>query len=94
LGSRVIRADRLSHLEKCGAILRSGSGVDNVPVAEATRRNVLICNTPLAAAEEVSDHAIALLFAMVRQTAAQDAPGSARPPERIAAGGAHTSRVG
>jgi D-3-phosphoglycerate dehydrogenase len=71
-GSGVITAERLSLLEKCGAILRSGSGVDNVPVAEATRRNVLICNTPLAAAEEVSDHAIALLFTMVRQTAAQD----------------------
>jgi D-3-phosphoglycerate dehydrogenase len=71
-GSGVITADRLGLLPRCGAILRSGSGTDNVPVDEATKLNILVCNTPDAAAEEVSDHAIALLFTMVRQTAAQD----------------------
>src|SRR5438876_780293 len=72
-GSGVITVDRLDLLKECGAILRSGSGVDNVPVAAASERNILVCNTPQAVAEEVSDHAIALLFSIVRQTAAQDA---------------------
>jgi D-3-phosphoglycerate dehydrogenase len=71
-GSRVLTKSRLEVLERCGAILRSGSGTDNVPVAEASERNILVINTPEAVAQEVSDHAIALLLSMVRQTAAQD----------------------
>ncbi len=72
-GSRMITAERLRLLRKCGAILRTGSGTDNVPVAEATQDNIIVCNTPLAVAEEVSDHAIALLLTIVRQTVAQNA---------------------
>jgi D-3-phosphoglycerate dehydrogenase len=72
-GSCVVTADRLDVLRKCGAILRSGSGTDNVPVTEATQRNILVANTPQAVCHEVSDHSIALLLAIVRQTAAQDA---------------------
>ena len=72
-GSRVITAERLDALKKCGAILRSGTGTDNVPVTEATRKNILVVNTPEAVAHEVSDHAIGLLFTVIRQTATQDA---------------------
>ena len=72
-GSRVISGDRLDCLKKCGAILRTGTGTDNVPEVEATAMNILVTNTPEAVAEEVSDHAIALLFSVIRQTAAQDA---------------------
>jgi D-3-phosphoglycerate dehydrogenase len=71
-GSRVVTADRLDVLSDCGAILRSGSGTDNVPVAEATRHGILVANTPGAVAQEVADHAIALLLSVVRQTVAQD----------------------
>jgi D-3-phosphoglycerate dehydrogenase / 2-oxoglutarate reductase len=71
-GSRVLTADRLDTLKRCGAILRSGSGTDNVPVDEATKRRIVVINTPGAVAQEVADHAIALLFSVVRQTAAQD----------------------
>ncbi len=71
-GSYVIAADRLDILKKCGAILRAGSGTDNVPVAEASKRNILVVNTPRAVVHEISDHAIALLLSVVRQTAAQD----------------------
>jgi len=71
-GSHVLTADRLRVLEKCGAILRSGSGTDNVPVSEATKQRMLVVNTPGAVAQEVSDHAIAMLLAVVRQIVAQD----------------------
>lgn len=71
-GSRVLTADRLDVLTRCGAILRSGSGTDNVPVAEATEHRMLVVNTPGAVAQEVADHAIALLLSIVRQIVAQD----------------------
>ena len=71
-GSRVITADRLQVLDRCGAILRSGSGTDNVPVDEATRLGILVANTPEAINSEVSDHAVGLLLAVIRQIPSQD----------------------
>lgn len=71
-GSRVVTAGTLSRLARCGAIVRTGSGTDNVPVEEATRRGIVVGNTPDALTEAVSDHAIALLFACLRQVAVHD----------------------
>jgi D-3-phosphoglycerate dehydrogenase len=71
-GSRVLTAGNLGLLPRCGAILRTGSGTDNVPVEAATRAGILVANTPEAAADAVSDHAVALLLAVLRQVAAQD----------------------
>src|SRR5579864_705635 len=71
-GSRVLTPERLDVLNRCGAILRSGSGTDNVPVDEATKRGIMVLNTPGAVAQEVADHAIALLLSIVRQITAQD----------------------
>ena len=50
-------------LRACGAVIRSGSGTDNVAVEQAAKRGILVCNTPEATAEEVSDHGIGLYFA-------------------------------
>jgi D-3-phosphoglycerate dehydrogenase len=71
-GSRVLTARNLSLLPKCGAILRTGSGTDNVPVEAATHLGILVANTPDALTDAVSDHAIGLLFAVLRQIAVQD----------------------
>lgn len=68
----VIRAENLPLLKRCRALLRTGSGVDSVPVAEADRRGILVVNTPGAIAETVADHAAALLFAASRRITAQD----------------------
>ena len=65
--NRVITPESLPKLKKCKAIMRSGSGVEGLPVEEATRLGIWIANTPEAIAETVADHAIALLFAVVRQ---------------------------
>lgn len=59
-------------IPQCGAIIRSGSGTDNVAIGEATTRGIMVCNTPAATAEEVSDHAIGLYFALVRQIGSQN----------------------
>ena len=47
-GNPVITAERLKKLSRCGAILRTGSGFDNVPVEAATRQGVIVAHTPTA----------------------------------------------
>jgi D-3-phosphoglycerate dehydrogenase len=71
-GSRLITEANLPALPHCGVILRTGSGTDNVPLDAATRLGITVINTPRACAEEVSDHAIGLLFAVIRRIAVQD----------------------
>jgi len=71
-GSEVVKADTLSAIPKCVALIRTGSGTDNIPVEEATKLGIIVAHTPEAHHQEVSDHAIGLLFAVVRQIAVQD----------------------
>ena len=69
-GWNILGRENVGHfdvLQACGAVIRSGSGTDNIAVEQATMRGILVCNTPDATAEEVSDHAIGLYFALVRQ---------------------------
>lgn len=67
-----VYAENLDVIPRCGGIIRTGSGTDNIPVAQATSRGIVVANTPDAMTESVSDHAIGLLFAVIRQTAIQD----------------------
>ncbi|MFN8007151.1 MAG: C-terminal binding protein [Terriglobia bacterium] len=71
-GSRILTTVPLENLSHCWAILRTGSGTDNVPVAEATRRGIVVANTPEATSDPVSDHVIALLFDVIRQVSKLD----------------------
>lgn len=48
-------------------IVRYGVGVDNVDVAAATKYGVQVCNVPDYGAEEVADHALALMMSLVRK---------------------------
>lgn len=65
-GSRVISAEGLRALPRCGAIIRTGSGTDNVPILAASELGIVVANTPEAHSHSVSDHAIGLLFAVTR----------------------------
>ena len=65
-------AENLDVIPRCGAIVRAGSGTDNIPVADATRLGILVANTPAATSDAVSDHALGLLFAVTRQIVRQD----------------------
>ena len=67
-----VYAENLDVIPRCGAIIRTGSGTDNIPVVEATKRGIVVANTPEAISEIVADHAIGLLFAVTRQTSAAD----------------------
>ncbi len=71
-GSYLLRGENLDALKSCGAIVRTGSGVDNVDVEAATRLGIIVANTPEAVTEPVSDHAIGLLFSVLRQIPPQD----------------------
>ncbi len=65
-------AENLDVIPRCGAILRTGSGTDNIPVKEATQLGIIVANTPEAISDTVADHAIAMLLAVVRHIAAND----------------------
>jgi D-3-phosphoglycerate dehydrogenase / 2-oxoglutarate reductase len=71
-GRRILLGDNLDAIPRCGAIVRSGSGTDNIDIAGATARGILVCNTPDAVADQVADHAIGLLFDLVRHISFND----------------------
>ncbi len=54
-------------------ISRTGAGVDNVDVAAATQRGILVLNTPTANCVSVAEHTVALLLALSKQLAFLDA---------------------
>ena len=46
---------------------RAGIGVDNIDVAAATKKGVVVMNTPFGNSITTAEHTIALMFAMVRK---------------------------
>jgi D-3-phosphoglycerate dehydrogenase len=63
----------IEHFNRCRVIARYGIGVDIVDVDEATRRNILVTNVPNDwCSNEVADHAVALLLALVRKLPSYD----------------------
>lgn len=66
-GSRVLRGDNLLALKRCGAILRSGSGTDNIDTTRATELGIIVSNTPDAVAPSVADQTVALLLCLARR---------------------------
>jgi len=52
---------------RCRHIARYGIGIDNIDVAHATRLGIPVTNVPTYCVEEVTDHALALLYALARR---------------------------
>src|SRR5205823_851481 len=63
------RADAtvMDSLPRLRAIGRFGTGVDQVDVAEATRRGIAVVNSGHYATEDVAAHTAALVLALVRR---------------------------
>jgi len=59
--SRVIDA-----ADRCRHIARTGIGLDNIDVAHATSRGILVTNVPDYCVNEVAEHTLALIFALGR----------------------------
>jgi D-3-phosphoglycerate dehydrogenase len=52
---------------------RAGIGVDNVDIPAASRRGIIVMNTPFGNSITTAEHAIALMFAVARQLPQADA---------------------
>ena len=58
--------------KKLKVVGRAGIGVDNIDVEAATRRGIVVMNTPSGNAVTTAEHSIAMLFALARQIPAAD----------------------
>jgi D-3-phosphoglycerate dehydrogenase len=67
-----VTASLLARTQKLKVVGRAGIGVDNIDVAAATGRGVVVMNTPYGNSVTAAEHAIALLFALCRQIPAAD----------------------
>jgi D-3-phosphoglycerate dehydrogenase / 2-oxoglutarate reductase len=71
-GSKVT-AKVLEAAGKLKVVGRAGIGVDNVDVPVATRRGIIVMNTPTGNTITTAEHAVALLFAVARKLGMADA---------------------
>ena len=62
--------ERASRLKVIG---RAGIGVDNIDIAAATARGVIVMNTPFGNSITTAEHAVSLMLALARQIPAADA---------------------
>ena len=68
-----ITAELLDSPGKLRAVVRAGVGVDNIDVPAATRKGVVVMNTPGGNTISAAEHTIALLLSMARHIPAADA---------------------
>ena len=67
-----ITADMIEQMTRCRIISRFGIGVDNVDLDAATAAGIVVTKVPDYCIDEVSDHAMALLLALVRKIPASN----------------------
>ena len=68
-----VTAALLDNPGKLRAIVRAGVGVDNIDVAAATRKGIVVMNTPGGNTISTAEQTITLMMALARHTAAADA---------------------
>lgn len=56
----------LAHARVLRVIARAGVGVDNIDVEAATRRGILVLNTPESSTISTAEHSMAMMLALVR----------------------------
>ena len=56
----------IDKMVKCKIIVRAGIGYDNIDLDSARKKKIVVCNVPDYCIEEVADHTIAFLLALVR----------------------------
>ncbi len=67
-----VTAELLAGAGQLKVIGRAGIGVDNIDVAAATQRGVVVMNTPYGNSITAAEHTIAMMFALARQIPAAD----------------------
>ena len=71
--STKVTPDLLEAATNLKVIGRAGIGVDNVDIAAATARGIVVMNTPFGNSITTAEHAIALMFALARELPQADA---------------------
>jgi D-3-phosphoglycerate dehydrogenase len=62
-----VTAEMIQQMTRCRIISRFGIGVDNVDIPTATGQGIVVTKVPDYCLDEVSDHAMALLLALIRK---------------------------
>src|ERR1700674_4746409 len=69
-----VTGEMIPQMTKCRVISRFGIGVDNVDIAMATSKGIVVTKVPDYCLDEVSDHAMALLLALIRKIPTSNTP--------------------
>ena len=67
-----VTAALLAAAERLKVVGRAGIGVDNIDLAAATQRGVVVMNTPFGNSVTTAEHTIAMMMALARQLPAAD----------------------
>jgi D-3-phosphoglycerate dehydrogenase len=67
-----VTAELLDAATRLRVVGRAGVGVDNIDIEAATQRGVLVLNAPTGNTIAAAEHAVAMLFAMVRNIPSAD----------------------
>ncbi|MCL2853296.1 MAG: C-terminal binding protein [Defluviitaleaceae bacterium] len=62
-----ITANVIKGMEKCKSISKTGIGVNNIDIRQASAQGIRVLNVPDYCIEEVSDHAVALMLGVARR---------------------------
>lgn len=68
-----VTAEVIAAGKRLRVIGRAGSGVDNIDLAAATRRGILVVNTPAGSTISVAEHTLALMLVLARHILHADA---------------------
>ncbi len=68
-----VRAELMAVAKKLKVIGRAGAGVDNIDTAEATKRGIIVMNTPGGNTMAATEHTIAMMLAGLRNIAKANA---------------------
>ncbi len=77
-----VTADLLDNPGKLRAVVRAGVGVDNIDIAAATRKGIVVMNTPGGNTVSTAEHTISMMMALARHIPAADASTRAGKWER------------
>ncbi len=64
-----VTADILRHAGKLKAIARAGVGIDNIDILEATKKGIIVMNTPGGNTLSAAEHTMALILSLSRNIA-------------------------
>src|SRR5207249_4265043 len=67
-----VTAELLENPGKLRAVVRAGVGVDNIDVAAATRKGIVVMNTPGGNTVSTAEHTVTMMMALARHIPAAD----------------------